>query len=228
MMSEPQIVTLGYGSSIDSSERGTVKLKLKQVDGTHRNCTHYDVLYVPELSYNLWSITKATEHGKTVKFDKSNCVIVSNGEIIGSATKTGSLYYLNCQMINSYQRVNTVKEGDSAKLWHQRFGRLNVSSLKQLASKQMVKGLSYDVVANDMALCEPCIQGKHHRSPFPCTGGKRAQELLGLIHSDVCGKINSKSLGGAEYFLTFKDDKTRYTWVYFLKHKNEVLNCFKE
>ena len=227
-MSEPQIVTLGDGSSIETSERGTVKLKLKQVDGTYKDCTLYDVLYVPELSYNLLSITKATELGKTVKFDKSTCVIISNGDIVGSATKTGSLYYLNCQMISSHQRVNTVKEGESAKVWHQRFGHLNVSSLKQLASKQMVTGLSYADVANDMEMCEPCIQGKHHRSPFPATGGKRAQELLGLVHSDVCGKINSKSLGGAEYFLTFKDDKTRYTWVYFLKHKNEVFNCFKE
>ena len=32
-----------------------------------------------------------------------------------------------------------------------------------------------------------------------------------LVHTDVRGKINAKSLGGAEYFLTFTDDKTRYT-----------------
>ena len=52
--------------------------------------------------------------------------------------------------------------------------------------------------------------------------------MLGTIHSDVCGKIETKSLGGAEYFVTFIDDKSRYTWVYVLKHKHEVLEKFKE
>ena len=55
----------------------------------------------------------------------------------------------------------------------------------------------------------------------------RATEPLGLVHSDICGKLNSKSLGGAEYFLTFVDDKTRYVWAYFLKHKDEEFQRFK-
>ena len=48
------------------------------------------------------------------------------------------------------------------------------------------------------------------------------------VHSDVCGKLNTKSLGGAEYFLTFIDDSTRYVWVYPLKHKDEVFHKFLE
>ena len=49
-----------------------------------------------------------------------------------------------------------------------------------------------------------------------------------MVHSDVCGKINSKSLSGAEYFLTFVDDHTRYTWVYALKQKKQVFEKFLE
>lgn len=48
------------------------------------------------------------------------------------------------------------------------------------------------------------------------------------MHSDVCGKINTKSLSGAEYFLTFIDDKTHYMWVYVLKRKSEVFEKFLE
>ena len=51
---------------------------------------------------------------------------------------------------------------------------------------------------------------------------------LELVHSDVCGKMNSPSLGGGEYFLTFIDDYTHYTWVYILKHKSEVFSKFKK
>ena len=33
---------------------------------------------------------------------------------------------------------------------------------------------------------------------------------LSIMHSDLCGKMNEKSLRGAEYFLSFIDDKSRY------------------
>ena len=52
---------------------------------------------------------------------------------------------------------------------------------------------------------------------FLKTGGERSDKLLGIIHSDVCAKISTKSLSGAEYFVTFIDDKSRFVWVYTLK-----------
>jgi transposase InsO family protein len=70
--------------------------------------------------------------------------------------------------------------------------------------------------------------GKHHRSSFPTGGGKRAKEPLGLIHSDVCGKVNCKSLSSSEYFITFIDDCTRYTWIYPMKCKDEAFDKFTE
>ena len=51
---------------------------------------------------------------------------------------------------------------------------------------------------------------------------KRSDSVLGLVHSDVCGKMSTQSLSGSEYFLTFINDKTRYTWVYILKRKDRV------
>ena len=47
------------------------------------------------------------------------------------------------------------------------------------------------------------MDGKHHRSPFPKSDGRRATQLLEIVHSDICGKIEAKSLSGAEYFVTF-------------------------
>ena len=72
------------------------------------------------------------------------------------------------------------------------------------------------------------MEGKHHRTTFPNSGGKRCYKVLGLVHSDVCGKIGTQSLSGAEYFLTFIDDKTRNTWIYVLKHKSQVFEKFLE
>ena len=72
------------------------------------------------------------------------------------------------------------------------------------------------------------LKGKHHRSKFPINEHERAKEPLALVHSDLCGKMNAKSLSGAEYFLTFIDDHTHYVWIYNLKHKDEVFGKFLE
>ena len=72
-----------------------------------------------------------------------------------------------------------------------------------------------------------CVEGKQHRTKFN-TSTSTCNETLGLVHSDVCGKVDPSSLGGAQYFLTFIDDCSRYTWVYALKSKDEVFEKFKE
>ena len=91
----------------------------------------------------------------------------------------------------------------------------------------MVDGLNQSDVSDEMEFCESCGLGKIHRSSFPTCGGKRAKAPLELVHSDVCGKVNSRSLSGAEYFLTFVDDQTRYIWIYILKQKSQVFKCFQ-
>jgi hypothetical protein len=46
------------------------------------------------------------------------------------------------------------------------------------------------------------------------------------VHSDLCGPIPVVSFSGYKYFLTFIDDFSKRTWVYFLKLKSEVFNMF--
>ena len=99
--------------------------------------------------------------------------------------------------------------------------------MQKLAKNELAVGFDYDV-SKEIHFCEHCAQGKHHRSRFPSSGGKRSDEPLGLVHSDVCGKINTKSLSGAEYFVTFIDDKTHFVWMYVLKHKSQVFEKFLE
>ena len=63
---------------------------------------------------------------------------------------------------------------------------------------------------------------------FPKSGGRQVTKLLEIVHSDVCGRLEAKSLNGAEYFVTFIDDKSRYVWIYILKNKSEVFKKFLE
>ena len=94
-----------------------------------------------------------------------------------------------------------------------------------MACEDLVLGFNYDV-SKSVGFCESCVNGKIHRCRFPTTGRRRGEEPLSIVHSDVCGKVNTKSLGGNEYFLTFTDDNTHFTWVYVLKHKYEVFQQF--
>ncbi|GJY44757.1 retrotransposon protein, putative, ty1-copia subclass [Tanacetum coccineum] len=70
------------------------------------------------------------------------------------------------------------------------------------------------------------ISGKMARKPYSHQV-ERAKDLLGLIHTDVCGPFKIMSRQGANYFVTFTDDFSRYGYVYLLKHKHEVFETFK-
>ena len=225
-LSKPQEVTLGDGSTLKALGRGTVTLNLMLPDGNTKIGMLSDVLYVPALTYNLVSVIKATEMGKTVSFDKLRCQIIDEQEeVVAVAPKIGNLYFLDCTP--SLPEVNTAVNESKEEIWHRRLGHLGEKSLYKLARNKLVDGFDYDV-SKKIDFCEPCVQGKIHKLQFPGTGRKRAEEPLGLVHSDVCGKINALSLSGAEYFLTFIDDKTHYVWVYVLKNKHEVYQKFLE
>ena len=77
-------------------------------------------------------------------------------------------------------------------------------------------------------VCEGCILGKMQRASFPKDGSVRAEHRLQLIHSDVCGPMQTPSFGHYLYFVTFIDDYSRHAWVYPLKAKFEVFLCFKQ
>ena len=44
---------------------------------------------------------------------------------------------------------------------------------------------------------------------------------------DLFGPTRVTSLGGIYYAYILVDDYSRYTWVYFLAHKNDVFKAFE-
>ena len=69
--------------------------------------------------------------------------------------------------------------------------------------------------------------GQETKTPFSGTM-ERANDLLEIIHTDVCGPMSVEALGGYRYFLTFTDDLSRYGYIYLMKHKFETFEKFKE
>ena len=77
----------------------------------------------------------------------------------------------------------------------------------------------------DLPVCEQCLAGKAKILPFGKS--KRATFPLELIHSYICSPMNIRARYGAQYFITFIDDFTRFSHVYLISHRYEALYCFK-
>ena len=191
-LEKPLDVTLGDGRTLKAVGRGTVILILKSGCLT-RKCKLNDVLYVPELTYNLLSVSMAVEKGMTVTFNDRRCIIKdTNQRLITVATKVGNLYCL--LYAKPKDHVYSVAEkldenGYSSKedLWHRRYSHLGVKNLQKLARDHLVNEYDY-CVSKQTKFCEPCLKGKHRRSQFPPYSERTTTEPLELVHSDVCGE----------------------------------------
>jgi hypothetical protein len=75
-------------------------------------------------------------------------------------------------------------------------------------------------------ICEPCLAGKMHASPFP-TSDHRAKEPLELVHTDVHGPTPAASHQGYRYWALFKDDHTRFRCGIPMKKKSDAFSAFK-
>ena len=88
----------------------------------------------------------------------------------------------------------------------------------------MVTGLP--MVSCKDGVCSRCVLKKHDQDSFEKHASWHASTPLQLVHSHLCDPLLVVSFYGYKYFLTFIDDFSRRTWVYFLKLKSEVFNIF--
>ena len=75
-------------------------------------------------------------------------------------------------------------------------------------------------------VCRGCALGEHAKAVFP-SNKHRVKEILDLIHLNVCGPMSVASTLGGSYYVSFIDDFSRKTWIYFLRTKDEVFSGFK-
>jgi hypothetical protein len=59
----------------------------------------------------------------------------------------------------------------------------------------------FPILKNEKVACDGCALKKMHRDEFPSNTDKKKRDVLDLVHTDVCGPMQTRSLGGAFYFL---------------------------
>jgi hypothetical protein len=181
-----------------------------------------DVLYVLGLTKNLLSISTLENKGFRVAFIDGEVLMWAKGKTMEEAIvigkEEGDLYKLN----GHSEAAMTHAIENPCELWHRRLAQINYKALPYVC--KAVTGLP-ELKVDHEGVCNECAQGKNFKNPFPKRDSK-AKGVLELIHSDVCGPMPSSSISGYVYYVSFIDDYSRKTWVYFLKSKDEVLIGF--
>ncbi|KAL0270634.1 UNVERIFIED_CONTAM: hypothetical protein PYX00_007980 [Menopon gallinae] len=211
---------------------GNVHVKIF-LNGQWQNLELLNVWYVPDAFANLISVRAAVKHGCEVVFGSKNVLIrnAKTKQTVATGYLKGNLYALNTKAIRQKNEKaiiatnNRDKQIDAMK-WHRRLGHLNFVDLKKMEKNANENGVRIKKIEENTH-CDICIRGKLCRSPFVKDTASKAK-LLEIIHSDVCGPMKTESLGKSKYFVTFTDEKSRWTEVYFIRKKSQVLEKFKE
>nr|GEX66584.1 retrovirus-related Pol polyprotein from transposon TNT 1-94 [Tanacetum cinerariifolium] len=76
-------------------------------------------------------------------------------------------------------------------------------------------------------LCPSCEQGKSKRASHPPKSVPNLRQRLNILHLDLCGPMRIASINGKRYVLVIMEDYSRYTWVHFLRSKDETPEIIK-
>jgi hypothetical protein len=186
-----------------------------------------DVLFVPGMKKNLISVSTLQVRGFEVSFRGTEVLIyprgcsIDSGQVIG--VREGDLYRLLFQPLHALV-ASSDSSGQLCELWHRRMAHLHHGALGGL--REVVTGVP-QISIEHQDVCRGCALGKFAKASFP-SSDSRSAGILDLVHTDVCGPMSRKSWSGCEYYLTFIDDYSRKTWIYFLKAKSEVFARFQE
>jgi Integrase core domain/GAG-pre-integrase domain len=127
------------------------------------------------------------------------------------------------QVLNiNNKRLKSSRESETL-IWHHRLSHINEMRIKKLQEVGFLGCFDLESIAT----CESYLSGKMTKVPFT-KKSERSKDLLGLVHSDVCGHMSISTRDGSRYFVTFTDDFSRYGYVYLMRHKSKSFEKFKE
>lgn len=209
--------------SLRTAGIGTVNVQV-DVEGKFYDRQLVNVLYVPGLKRNLFSVEAVNDKGLSFHSYKTYCEVRNKDNKVSSVgvRYRGNLFRMLFQVKTQPPECN-LSSVSTLKLWHERMGHINVKSVKIT-----IAALGLKVSDSEPFFCEPCILGKQTRKPHKTTLREKDYKPGEMIHTDVCGPVNITSPKGSKYFILFKDECTDFRKVSFLRHKSEAFEEFKK
>lgn len=106
-------------------------------------------------------------------------------------------------------------------LWHKRLGHVSKERMQKLIKENNLPTLDF----TDSDTCVECIKGKMTNTRK--RHANHSQELLEVIHSNICGPFPVQTFCKNSYFVTFIDDFSMFCYVYLIFEKSKVFEIFK-
>jgi len=221
-------VVIGDGSVIRATGRGDVELSLS-VEGHLVIATLANVLHVPSMATNLFSVSAATRLGYRAVFGVKDVKFVApDGAVAACGERIGDMFHLVIEQ--SAVAAVAVKSDEEDEIWHQRFGHISMKAIAVMKKSGAVTGLDdFSGRGSGKHGCVACAEGKQHVQPVGhMPTFDRAAEPLELVHTDVVGPMKTPSYSGHRYYVVFVDDHSRRTWTVPMHNKSEVMDIFKQ
>jgi hypothetical protein len=108
--------------------------------------------------------------------------------------------------------------------WHSRLGHPSRDIVRHVVSKNNLPCAQLD--GSSVLVCDACACAKAHQFPYSVSSSSSSAPLE-LIYSDVWGPTIDY-FGCKNYYVSFIDDYSKFTWIYLLHHKSEVSKYFVE
>ncbi|GJT92723.1 retrotransposon protein, putative, ty1-copia subclass [Tanacetum coccineum] len=185
--------------------------------------------YAPSITRDVVSVHRLVENRFVKCFTNFGISVSKNNVLYFNVIPSNGIYEIDMHdlvpNINCIYNVITKRAKhnlDSTYLSHCCLAHISKKCIEKLQQEGLLKSTDYE----SFGQCVSCLSSRMTRKSFPHRP-ERATDLLGIIHTDVCGPLRHVSRQGASYFITFTDDCSRYSYVYLLKHKHEVFETFK-
>ncbi|KAI3715145.1 hypothetical protein L6452_22115 [Arctium lappa] len=203
---------------------------------TKGKMTFEDVYYVDQLKYNLLSVSQVCDKQHSILFTNTECMILAPGFkvvdesiILLRTPRKDNVYCLDMDNVDSDSSLNCLVSKasvDESSLWHRRMCHMNFKTMNKLVKNNLVRGLPSKVFSCDDH-CVACLKGKQHKTSHKTNEINSISSCLQLLHMDLFGPTNVMSIGKKSYCLVIVDDYSRFTWVYFLRTKDETSGLIK-
>ncbi|KAF2895139.1 hypothetical protein ILUMI_11032 [Ignelater luminosus] len=181
------------------------------IDGNLVRTTLENVWYVPDATRNLFSVSKAASKGHIFRVNVKDCTFTFNGEVTLTGCLVSELYISDLKVVTA-ETVYLAQVSDSLQLWHERLGHQNKLHVKNVMSR-------YGISLTVDEYCDGCVLGKAHGGPF-CSRPDPPKHPGAVISADICGPMETTSLGGNCYFALFNDDYTKQKGI-----QVKILRC---
>nr|GEU53353.1 hypothetical protein [Tanacetum cinerariifolium] len=161
-----------------------------------------------------------------VAFCQHTCFIRNlDGVDLLTGSRGNNLYTLSLQDMMASSPICLLSKASKTKswLWNRRLSHLNFSAINYIARQGLVRGLP-KLKFEKNHICSACAMGKSTKKTFKPKSEDTNQEKLYLLHMDLCGPMRVESVNGKKYIIVIVNDYSRFTWVKFLRSKDETLD----